>query len=143
VDAEEGDWKVQGSVIQKKGRMFVGNDARVKEKIMKELHATSIGGHSGMQATYQRVNKKRSILLARYEAINMFFCEGVRCMPKKQKLICAWGGVITTFTDSRQGMGLYHYGFHRRIAEKDKINHRGIYRRKISQPEESISLGGS
>ncbi|KAJ4777533.1 polyprotein [Rhynchospora pubera] len=57
VDAEDGDWKLEKGVLKKKGRLYVGSDAVIKEKILKELHATSIGGHSGMQATYQRIKK--------------------------------------------------------------------------------------
>ncbi|KAJ4802427.1 polyprotein [Rhynchospora pubera] len=56
-DAGNEDWKLENGVIKRKGRLYVGSDAAMKEKIMKEFHASSIGGHSGMQATYQRIKR--------------------------------------------------------------------------------------
>lgn len=82
-------------------------DARVKEKIMKKLHAKSIGGHSGMQATGSKEHFTG-------REICSFVRECDVCQRNKNEHV---PGIITTFTDSRQGMGLYNYGFHRRIAD--------------------------
>lgn len=35
-----------------------GDKAGVRSNIMLEMHSSAIGGHSGMQATYQRIKKK-------------------------------------------------------------------------------------
>jgi hypothetical protein len=37
--------------------MLVGNNSGLQTKIIAAFHSTALGGHSGIQATYQRVKK--------------------------------------------------------------------------------------
>jgi hypothetical protein len=54
---EDGDWKLHDGIISKKGRLYVGIAAAIRKKVMEEFHNTPIGGHSGMQSTYQRIKR--------------------------------------------------------------------------------------
>jgi hypothetical protein len=42
-------------VIRFKGRLWVGNNLLAQQHILQALHASGIGGHSGIAATYSRV----------------------------------------------------------------------------------------
>ena len=42
-------------VIKHKGRVWVGNNTLAQQHILQTLHASGLGGHSGIQATYHRV----------------------------------------------------------------------------------------
>jgi hypothetical protein len=42
-------------IIRLKGRVWVGNNSLVQNHILQALHSSGIGGHSGIQATYNRV----------------------------------------------------------------------------------------
>lgn len=44
-------------IIRWKGRICVGNHGNWREMIIKELHDSTVGGHSGIIATYHRVKK--------------------------------------------------------------------------------------
>ncbi|KAJ3696419.1 hypothetical protein LUZ61_000124 [Rhynchospora tenuis] len=44
-------------VLRYKGRMCVGNNGDWRQKILHSLHDSSVGGHSGINATYQKVKK--------------------------------------------------------------------------------------
>lgn len=40
-----------------KGRLVVGSEKDLRSLIMKEVHGTSEGGHSGMEKTYRRAKR--------------------------------------------------------------------------------------
>lgn len=44
-------------VIRFKGRIWVGSNATTQQHIMQAFHASGIGGHSGVLATYHRVKR--------------------------------------------------------------------------------------
>jgi hypothetical protein len=46
-------------VVRKKGIICVGSNGDWSKSILKEMHDSALGGHSGITATYQRI--KRSI----------------------------------------------------------------------------------
>lgn len=56
-NGEDGDWELHDGIISKKGRLYVGIAAAIRKKVMEEFHNTPIGGHSGMQSTYQRIKR--------------------------------------------------------------------------------------
>ncbi|KAJ4801231.1 polyprotein [Rhynchospora pubera] len=56
-DGIDDEWHIQAGLVKKKNRLYVGIGAEVRNKIMEELHATAIGGHSGMQSTYHRIKR--------------------------------------------------------------------------------------
>lgn len=50
-------YSLHNGILRYKGRTALGHDPALKEKIMQSLHASALGGHSGVRATYQRVKK--------------------------------------------------------------------------------------
>lgn len=42
-------------IIRHKNRIWVGNNMLAQQHILQALHTSGIGGHSGIQATYQRI----------------------------------------------------------------------------------------
>jgi hypothetical protein len=44
-------------VIRYKGRIWIGANSALRTKLISTLHSSAIGGHSGIQATYQRVKR--------------------------------------------------------------------------------------
>ncbi|KAJ4756090.1 polyprotein [Rhynchospora pubera] len=60
LDQDQGDqdkYSVHQGVIRYKGRIYVGNMKEWRKKLVEEVHSTSIGGHSGVLGTYQRIKK--------------------------------------------------------------------------------------
>lgn len=49
--------KLHGGVIRHKGRIYVGKDSTLRNKLLKALHSSAIGGHSGRKASYQRIKR--------------------------------------------------------------------------------------
>lgn len=43
-------------ILKYKGRVYVGSNGELREKIIIMIHTSSLGGHSGIQNTYQRVS---------------------------------------------------------------------------------------
>jgi hypothetical protein len=48
-------YTVSEGVIRYKGRICLGNNKLAQEHVLQSLHDSAIGGHSGFQATYQRI----------------------------------------------------------------------------------------
>lgn len=42
-------------MLKRKGKIVVGNERELREVILLHFHSSSVGGHSGINATYQRV----------------------------------------------------------------------------------------
>jgi RNase H-like domain found in reverse transcriptase/Reverse transcriptase (RNA-dependent DNA polymerase)/Integrase zinc binding domain/Retroviral aspartyl protease/Integrase core domain/Retrotransposon gag protein/Chromo (CHRromatin Organisation MOdifier) domain len=53
----KGELLVHKGIIRFNGRVYVGNNHGWRSKIVQALHDSSIGGHAGIQGTYQRVKK--------------------------------------------------------------------------------------
>ena len=51
------DYTLTNGLVRYKGRLVVGDDPTLKEKILKALHCSPAGGHSGIRVTYQKVNQ--------------------------------------------------------------------------------------
>ncbi|KAL0331636.1 UNVERIFIED_CONTAM: Transposon Ty3-G Gag-Pol polyprotein [Sesamum angustifolium] len=54
-DAAYPMFSLQGGVLRKEGRICVGKNTDVRQRIVQVLHDSSIGDHSGINGTYQRV----------------------------------------------------------------------------------------
>ena len=52
-----GHYKLVDGLIKYKDRIWVGNSTTLHSKILHALHSSAIGGHSGYEATYNRVKK--------------------------------------------------------------------------------------
>lgn len=48
-------YQLINGVIRYKGRVWVGNNSIAQQHILQALHDSGIGGHSGFNATYQRI----------------------------------------------------------------------------------------
>lgn len=51
----EAGYSLQDGVIKYRGQIWVGNNELAQSHILKALHSSGIGGHSGIQGTYHRV----------------------------------------------------------------------------------------
>nr|ABA98724.1 retrotransposon protein, putative, unclassified [Oryza sativa Japonica Group] len=51
------EYRLQNGIIYHKGRIWLGNNVELQTKVLTALHNAAIGGHSGTQATFSRVNK--------------------------------------------------------------------------------------
>lgn len=52
---EKEGWTVENGFLKKNGR---GSKGDVREKIVKEIQGSALGGHSGILASYQRLKRK-------------------------------------------------------------------------------------
>lgn len=50
-----GEYSLIGDVLRYNSRVYVGTNSDLRNQIIHNLHSTAIGGHSGNQATYQRI----------------------------------------------------------------------------------------
>ncbi|XP_011075658.1 uncharacterized protein LOC105160092 [Sesamum indicum] len=49
------DYIYENGVLKKEGSICVGSHGGIREKVLKTMHDSALGGHSGMQGTYQRL----------------------------------------------------------------------------------------
>jgi hypothetical protein len=54
---DENGFSLYQGIIRKAGRIWIGANSALRTKLVAALHDSAIGGHSGTQATYQRVKK--------------------------------------------------------------------------------------
>jgi predicted metal-dependent hydrolase len=50
-------YQLVDGLIRYKGKIWVGFNTTIQTKIIQAMHCSAPGGHFGIQATYQRVNK--------------------------------------------------------------------------------------
>jgi hypothetical protein len=55
--ASEPHYTLQAGVLRHKGRIYIGPDKNLQHQLMESLHASAIGGHSDMVASYQRIKR--------------------------------------------------------------------------------------
>uniref|UniRef100_A0A8R7P4B6 Reverse transcriptase domain-containing protein n=1 Tax=Triticum urartu TaxID=4572 RepID=A0A8R7P4B6_TRIUA len=53
--ALKGPFQVTNGLIRYKGRVWLGQNKEAQNKVLHELHSGALGGHSGVQATYNRI----------------------------------------------------------------------------------------
>jgi transposase InsO family protein len=51
------DYSMQAGVLRFKGRLVLGQDKALHQRLFVALHYSALGGHSGIKATYQRMKK--------------------------------------------------------------------------------------
>ncbi|KAL2253797.1 UNVERIFIED_CONTAM: Retrovirus-related Pol polyprotein from transposon [Sesamum indicum] len=49
------DYSYESGVLKKGGKICVGSHGGIRERILKALHDSALGGHSGIHGTYQRI----------------------------------------------------------------------------------------
>jgi hypothetical protein len=50
-------YSLENGIVKLQGRIVIGANLALQTKVIAQLHDTPVGGHSGIQATYQRVKK--------------------------------------------------------------------------------------
>lgn len=50
-------YSLEKGVIKHQGRIWIGANQALRTKLISAFHASAVGGHSGIQATYQRARK--------------------------------------------------------------------------------------
>lgn len=51
------NFSLRDGLLRYKSRIWIGNDASVKHKLLTELHSNAIGGHSGIPVTFRRMKQ--------------------------------------------------------------------------------------
>lgn len=85
-------YTLTGGLIRKKGRIWIGANSSLQTKLIAAFHSSAIGGHSGVQATYQRV-KKLFIWAGLKESVEEFVQQCVTCQQAKHEH-CAYPGLL-------------------------------------------------
>jgi hypothetical protein len=86
-------YTVHSGVLRYKGRLCIGSSTDLRHKILQALHASPIGGHSGITATYQRV--KRIFHWPQLKkAIETFVSECLVCQRAKSEQ-CHYPGLLS------------------------------------------------
>ncbi|KAL0299990.1 UNVERIFIED_CONTAM: Transposon Ty3-G Gag-Pol polyprotein [Sesamum angustifolium] len=49
------DYSYEAGILRRKGRICVGSHGGIREKIIRSMHDSALGGHSGINGTYQRI----------------------------------------------------------------------------------------
>jgi len=75
-------FSLEDGILRHKGKVWVGNNALAQQHILQALHASGLGGHSGMQATYQRVKALFSWPKLK-ETVNKYVQSCVICQQAK------------------------------------------------------------
>lgn len=57
VSLDEHGYELTQGIIRFQGRIWLGANAALQTKLIAALHSSAMGGHSGVQATYQRVKR--------------------------------------------------------------------------------------
>jgi hypothetical protein len=51
------NYSVHTGILRYKGKICIGNNITLKNKILSSMHSSAIGGHSEIQATYHRIKR--------------------------------------------------------------------------------------
>lgn len=71
IHSEQGHFSLIQGVIRYKGRIWLGHNVALQQKVMQALHSSAIGGHSGSSHHDQN---QETVLLAIYETENSDLC---------------------------------------------------------------------
>jgi hypothetical protein len=113
-DASEVDFELKNGVIRWKGRIWIGNDPDIQIQLIRSLHDSAVGGHSGFFATYHRI--RRLFAWAGMKSMVHQFCQRMCHLPASED-----GALPSCWTAATPGhswttLGSYFNGFHRRLA---------------------------
>lgn len=57
LSSPQGNFSLQNGIIRYKNRIWLGSLTHLQDKILVALHTSPMGGHSGVEATYNRIKK--------------------------------------------------------------------------------------
>lgn len=114
---EEG-FTLQDGFIKFQRRIWIGNDAEIQNNLIRALHDSATGGHSGFHATYHRVRR-----LFAWKNLKMMVKEFVRhCVTcQKAKTACLAGWTAATYSNSEAPLGSGVARFHQRLAKIRRV----------------------
>jgi hypothetical protein len=85
VQSNEEGYSLLDGVIRFKHKILIGHNATLQTKLITSFHGPAIGGHSGIQATYQRL-KKMFYLQGMKQDVQNFIKQCVVCQMAKHEL---------------------------------------------------------
>ena len=105
---EEG-FTFHDGVIKFQKRIWIGNDTEIQNNLIKALHDSATGGHSGFHATYHRV---RRLFAWKFEDDGQGVCPSLCHLPegKDRAVFSSW--TVTTSSNSEASLGSGVAGFH-------------------------------
>lgn len=56
-DTSVQEFTVHDGLIKKGGKIWLGSDTTLKRTILRSVHDSAVGGHSGVRATYHRMHR--------------------------------------------------------------------------------------
>ncbi|KAL0461879.1 UNVERIFIED_CONTAM: Retrovirus-related Pol polyprotein from transposon.6 [Sesamum latifolium] len=105
-DSTYPSYSLQGGILRRNHMICVGKCTELREQIIRSLHDSAIGGHSGINGTYQQLKSmfywpkmKEDVVRWAWTSISMDFIEG---LPKSEGKDCIMVVVdrFTKFTNS-------------------------------------------
>jgi hypothetical protein len=88
----QGFYILQDGLIRYKGRIWIGNDHTLQQKILASLHSSAVGGHSGYEATYKRVKHLFSWPKLKF-TVKDFVAQCLTCQQAKSERV-AYPGLL-------------------------------------------------
>lgn len=79
-------YTLQQGVLRYKGRIWVGSNPALQHRILTALHASAIGGHSGIQVTYSQV-KRLFAWIGLKRAVQTFVTDCAVCKQAKSERV--------------------------------------------------------
>lgn len=86
----DSDFQLKDGVLRYQNRIWIGNDKDTQISIIRALHDSAVGGHSGFYATYNRV-KRLFAWKGLKELVKQFVRECVICQQAKTERISPAG----------------------------------------------------
>lgn len=81
-DTGEADFQLKDGLIRFRGRIWIGSDRETQAQLVRSLHDSAVGGHSGFHATYHRV-KRLFAWTGMKQTVQQFVRECVTCQRAK------------------------------------------------------------
>nr|XP_027124372.1 uncharacterized protein LOC113741087 [Coffea arabica] len=76
------DYTLVDGILKYQGRIYVGEAGNIREQVIRALHASAIGGHSGQRNCWQKIR-------------NLFYWPGIR----QEVVSFAWSHIATDFIE--------------------------------------------
>lgn len=92
VSPNDKGFSLSNGIIKKEGRIWIGANSALQTKLITAFHASPIGGHSGNQATYQRL-KKLFLWTGMKAAVDEFVQQCAICQAAKHEH-CKYPGLL-------------------------------------------------
>lgn len=108
-DSEEG-FSLQEGVVRFQGRIWIGQNEEIQQSLIKALHDSAAGGHSGFHATYSRV-RRLFAWKGLKEMVLKFVRECQVCQQAKTERV-SLAGLLQPLPIPKKAVGSCLIGFH-------------------------------